>query len=344
MELKVLIAGISGASLGTEILKCLKLARDYTIYGADISPYAYGLYQNEFEKTFTVSSGSYISDILSIVQSYNIAVIIPGGEEPLSLLMANKHIFDEYNIRLAINDPATISVCQNKLKTFEFLQKHHIAIPRTERLVGTAQLASFDYPCIIKPSTDSGGSVFVSFAETEEEAISHYKHLKKIGISEIIIQEYISHQDGEFTVGVLSSPEGEIIDTVGLKKVFGCKMSYKEKSEKSIISSGYSQGLIDNFPEIHKQAEKISQTLQSKGPLNIQGRIKNSVFHPFEINCRFSASSYLRAMAGVNDIDIFIKSMLNLPYEPSPKKYGYYFRTLHEQFVPKNRIKEWSNG
>lgn len=344
MALKVLIAGISGASLGTEILKCLKLAQGYTIYGADISPYAYGLYQNEFEKTFTVSSESYISDILSIVQSYNIAVIIPGGEAPLSLLMNNKHVFDEHNIRLAINDPATISICQNKLKTFEFLKRHHIAIPRTERLIDAKQLASFEYPCIIKPATDSGGSVFVFFAETQEEAMSHYRHLNKMGIPEIIIQEYISHQNGEFTIGVLSSPRGEIIDTLGLKKVFACKMSYKERTEKSIISSGYSQGLIDDFPEINKQAEKISKTLQSKGPLNIQGRIKNGVFHPFEINCRFSASSYLRAMAGVNDIDIFIKSMLNLPSERSQKKYGYYLRTLHEQFVSKNRVKEWSNG
>jgi len=62
----ILIAGIGGASLGTEIFKSLKLAKRYNIYGADISPYAYGLYEKGFKKTYLVKENNYIDDILKI--------------------------------------------------------------------------------------------------------------------------------------------------------------------------------------------------------------------------------------------------------------------------------------
>ena len=40
-RLKVMIAGVGGASLGTEILKSLKITNRYDIFGCDISPTAY---------------------------------------------------------------------------------------------------------------------------------------------------------------------------------------------------------------------------------------------------------------------------------------------------------------
>ena len=64
MKTSVLIAGIGGASLGTEILKSLILAGDYNIYGCDISEYAYGHYQPGFVKTFLVDRENYIKLIL----------------------------------------------------------------------------------------------------------------------------------------------------------------------------------------------------------------------------------------------------------------------------------------
>ncbi|MCS6955556.1 MAG: hypothetical protein NZM44_04305 [Candidatus Calescibacterium sp.] len=41
MKTKVFVAGIGGASLGTEIVKALMLANNYEIYGGDISDLSY---------------------------------------------------------------------------------------------------------------------------------------------------------------------------------------------------------------------------------------------------------------------------------------------------------------
>ena len=52
-KLNILIAGIGGASLGTEILKSLLLVKErYRVFGCDISPFAFGHFQNDFESTF----------------------------------------------------------------------------------------------------------------------------------------------------------------------------------------------------------------------------------------------------------------------------------------------------
>lgn len=50
-KIRVLIAGIGGASLGTEILKSLLLNEErYDIFGCDISALAFGHYQYGFQK------------------------------------------------------------------------------------------------------------------------------------------------------------------------------------------------------------------------------------------------------------------------------------------------------
>jgi carbamoyl-phosphate synthase large subunit len=153
-----------------------------------------------------------------------------------------------------------------------------------------------------------------------------------------IAQEYMLHDAGEFTVGVLRF--GSWMGSIAMKREFPCKLSYLLKSDKFLISSGYSQGLIARFPEICAQAERIADALGSFGPLNIQGRIIGGVFCPFEINPRFSATTYLRAMAGFPEIEMFLDHLLGETALPQTSiKSGYYLRSLTEMYVPAQSIK-----
>ena len=81
-------------------------------------------------------------------------------------------------------------------------------------------------------------------------------------------------------------------------------MSVKWKDKGGLILSGYTQGLIDEFPDVCKTAVEIANSVQSRGPLNIRGRVKDKVFYPFVINPYFSASTYLRALVGFNEVDL----------------------------------------
>ncbi len=337
---RVMIAGIAGASLGTELFKCMALANRYEIFGCDISPYAYGHYQKGFKKTFVVSEKNYIDSVLSVCKKNAIDFLVPGGEQPMVLLGKNESLLKENGIQFVGNSADIVKQYSDKKITFRQLKKSGFEIPETFFISKLTKSVKLPFPCIIKPTTNSGGSNFVFLASNLDEARLYLRYLK-INNRESLIQEYIPLDEGEFTVGVLSLPDQTIACSIALKRVFNSKLSIAQQNNIGLISSGYTQGYIDKFSKICSTAEKIAKKIGSCGPLNIQGRVRNGVFLPFEINPRFSASTYLRALAGVNEIDIFLQYLLTEKLKKiGPIKPGYYLRSFDEIFIGKNEVKE----
>lgn len=340
MKRSILIAGVGGASLGTELLKCLRRRRSYDIYGADVSPYAYGLYEKGFVRTYVVDRKQYVPSVVDICRKEKIDAIVPGGEEPLRLLTSHEDVFGREGIALASNSKKVIELCTDKIKTFDYLGSRGFPVPLTRLVNDPDELDGMRYPCVVKPSTGSGGSSFVCLAEDREEALLYASQLKKRGMK-VLVQEYTPHSEGEYTIGVLSLPNKEIVGSIALRRFFDARLSYLVRYDDRVISSGYSQGIIDEFPEVRRQAERIAVALGSTGPLNIQGRLRDGVLIPFEINPRFSASTYLRAMAGFNEVDVFLRFLLNREYSPPRKiKYGCYLRSLREKYIPDEELKK----
>ena len=129
--IKVMIAGIGGASLGTEICKSFKLAGGYELYGCDISPTAYGIYETEFVKTYHINSEDYIKNVLDVCVDAGVQWVIPGGEQPMQLLGQETEMFAAANIQVVANSPDLISICSNKKLTFSKLAELGIDIPKT---------------------------------------------------------------------------------------------------------------------------------------------------------------------------------------------------------------------
>jgi carbamoyl-phosphate synthase large subunit len=337
---RVLVAGLAGASLGTEIIKCLAVSGKYEIYGCDISNLAFGLYLNNLKGSFVINNESYIESIVKICKENNISFVIPGGEQPMVLLSNAEDIFKNNNISIVCNNKSVVSLFSDKSKTFEFLKTNGFEIPLTLSFKDRdfSKLDFINYPCIVKPSSGTGGSDSVFLATSKDEGILYIELLLRNG-RDVIVQEYIDVNNGEFTIGVLSNINGDIISSVAMQRVFNSKLSVSYKGKKGIISSGYSQGLIADFPEIRKQAEAIAIASKSTGPLNVQGRIRDGVLIPFEINPRFSASTYLRALAGVNEIQLYLDYIITGTIENDYNiKEGYYMRSFDEIYIPKDKI------
>ncbi len=335
----VLIAGIGGASLGSEIAKCLARAQRYDVYGCDISPFAAGHYSDRLRETFVVDPDHYVPSVLALCRRLRVACIVPGGEAPTTLLASASAAVQAAGIRLACNAVSVIDICSDKARLFARLRELGIPIPLTVLVREESEADDLSYPCVVKPATGSGGSAFVFLAATRAEGRLYVRYLLDNG-QRVIAQEYVPVDDGEFTVGVLSLPNGRLVGSVALRRLFHAKLSVSAKTRTGLISSGYSQGLIDDFPEIRAQAEGMAAALGSMGPLNVQGRVRDGRLVPFEINPRFSASTYLRAMAGFNEIDLFLQWLLHgaVP-APEPLRSGYYLRDLAEVYVEAKALK-----
>lgn len=338
-KIAVLIAGIGGGSLGLEIFKSLRYAGGYRLIGTDITEKAYGLNEDGFEHThllFRSQEKEYALQLLDICLKYKVDAIAPGAEEVHRILSNNRQIFEQEGILLMINSKEVIDLCLNKSKTLQFLKQNGIPIPVSTDIASEEDVEGFArFPCIVKPAAASGGSNLVFIAENVEEALFFVGYLRR-RCYEATLQEYIISTD-EFTVGVLSSPSGEILGSIALKRFLEPKLSYSLRYNDRVISSGWSQGEINNFVEVRRQAEQISRLLNSRWALNIQGRLdSHGVFYPFEINPRHSGTTYLRALAGFNEPHILLQCCLRGKLPPSqPLKRGYYLRSFVEKYVSK---------
>jgi carbamoyl-phosphate synthase large subunit len=170
----------------------------------------------------------------------------------------------------------------------------------------------------------------VFLAENEKEALFFIEFIESRNLA-VCVQEYIEALD-EYTVGVLSSRDGRVISSIALKRNLSSKLSRAMSYGNRVISSGWSQGVIEEFPDICDHAEKIAKGLGSAWALNIQGRVKDGIFVPFEVNARHSGTSYMRALAGINEPVIALDSIFFSNVELSFKiRRGSYMRILTEK-------------
>ena len=200
------------------------------------------------------------------------------------------------------------------------------------------------FPLVLKPYLGGGGSANTYIVQSIEELRFFCSQMLKQNIK-FIAQEYVGTPDEEYTVGVLSDLDGNLINSIAVQRMIkgslGCRIKIpnhtdnKSLGKELVISSGISQGRIGKYLEITSKCEKIASSLGSTGPLNIQCRYVNGEVYLFEINPRYSGTTSFRAMAGINEPELMIKKhFLNLDIERNASLIeGYILRGLDEVFI-----------
>ena len=350
--IRVLIAGVGGGSFGLEILKALRLSElPYEIIGCDMTKQNLGFVKADKHYVLPPANNyRYLSALKHIFLQEKIDVLFPGSEPDLNTISRNREAFEDLGILVPINKKDTIDLCLNKKDTFNILDQSGITIPKTIAVDSIEAVNDIDFfPVVIKPYLNSGGSKNTFVAQDHEELSFFCHYILKYG-GNPLVQEYVGSYENEYTVGVLSGRDQMPISVVGIKRDIMSSLSnkikvrsLKKEGEVLVISSGISQGRVVIDEELNRQALSIAKALGSEGPINIQCRFVDGTVYPFEINPRFSGTTYIRALAGVNEPDIYIrKYLLNEKDLPVPRpKEGLVFRGLEECFVEDSRTMEY---
>jgi len=330
MKTGILVTGIGSGGVGEQIVKALKIADRYKIIGSNTTPNI-AVDVDSFHILPPASDNTYINKLQKLCKKLKIDVIIPGSEIELEIISKKRHKFSDY--MLPIQPDKVIDICTNKLETMKFLRNNEFYHPRTLLVSGGANINTVKswLPAVIKPVIGRGSNnVFIAQDMSEVSFFCNYL-IKQNQIP--LVQEYVGSYNEEYTIGILSTLDGCLIHTIILKRDvegisrklmvkkhtdrsneikvdrWAAKMNLKNNplSENLVISSGISQGQFVSNSVIKDCCEKVSRTLGSKGPLNIQCRVVGDKVYIFEINPRFSGTSSLRAMAGFNEPDILIR-------------------------------------
>ena len=345
-KLTVMVTGIGGGGNGEQILKALRLTNRYKIIGGDMSPMSKGLMETDASYLLPPATDDcYIDSVLAVCKKEKVKALFYGSEPELKAMSMHRDKIRNAGIFLPINPKKVIEICMDKVKTSAFLHNLGFNTPKSFAINSEEDLAKIDFfPVVLKPSVGGGASANTMLAQSPKEVGMFGRYL--LGIySEFIIQEYVGTPYSEFTVGVLHSMDGELINSIAVNRSITSslgnrlkvlnKTGRKELGETLAISSGISQGQIGRFPSVTEPCEKIAKSLGACGAINIQCRLVDDKVYVFEVNPRFSGTTSLRAMVGYNEPDILIRHhLMGEPFE-SHFEYssGFITRGLEEVLI-----------
>jgi carbamoyl-phosphate synthase large subunit len=119
------------------------------------------------------------------------------------------------------------------------------------------------------------------------------------------VQEYVGADNREYTCTLFSAPAMETPYCIALER----ELSYGSTIKAQVIRDN---SLIDI-------CKRIPAAFPIEGSINVQMRKKKKIPHVFEINPRYSSTSYIRALCGFNDVEMGIEYFHHGRLTPEPE-------------------------
>lgn len=312
-QVKVLVTGVGGQSVGHQVLHALSLKTDaYEIITADADPFSFGLYSSNKRCLLPwANSDDYLPAVLRLISKHGIQVIIPGTEPELYKLTQHHEELGAAGCLLLANPGEVTSICRHKGRMDAWLGEHGFKTPKTATAATwQAMVEETGYPLVGKPASETGGSRDVKLLVNAQEV---ERYISDMNGADILLQEYVADGESEYTVGVMISREGTVIDSIVLhRKLVGMSLGTKRRHGDIVhtLSTGYSQGYIIKHPSIQARCEELALAIGARGPMNIQLRLVDGDICVFEVHPRFSGTTSIRASAGFNEPDVLIRNFL----------------------------------
>jgi carbamoyl-phosphate synthase large subunit len=295
----VLITGM-GSTTAISVAKALRQQMELPVrlIGTDIHQgweIAGSTFCDRFHQVPTADDPEYLSTVLGICEQEEIRVLFPIIDAELEVVARGEPRFRERGVLPWIARPETVAACNDKYRTYEFLERNGFPTPRTwlpEQLAGQQDHPGF--PLIVKP-VDGVSSRDVFYVENELELSAALRKVRSP-----VVQEYL--RGIEYTVDVVTDQESRVLAVVPRERMqVKAGLSYKARTVRQ--------------PRLTELAGEIARRLEMRGHCNIQCRIDGEQIRFFEINPRFSGTLPLTVAAGVNSPLILLKLALGIPLE-----------------------------
>jgi carbamoyl-phosphate synthase large subunit len=328
-ETENVLVTAAGTIVAQGIMKGLRLANrgngsiKYRIVATDMSPQGVGLYRADLGLLVPpAKSEDFVNSLVKICREEQIRAVFVGSEEELQVLSENgKRIEEETGAKILV-DSVALAIGSDKFRTFQFLRENKLpcalsALPDDQPFV-----REHGFPLVVKPR-EGHGSLHFYLVHDQQELERSVLAIVRAGWRPML-QEYLPNEGEEYTSGVTIDREGShVMSSISMRRTMKGGQTFK--------------AFVDDFVEIRTSAEEVALKMGARGPVNIQARVSGDEPKVFEINPRFSASTAIRAAAGVNEPDIVFR---NWVLGEQIKLKGYRklvcLRYFNEVFVPES--------
>jgi len=260
-----------------------------------------------------VSENEYIDLLIEKINKETISVLFVGIGFELPMMARNKSkILDKTGCIVIVSSSEQIEMAMDKYKSYEFLKDNNLFYPKTWL---PENLDDVEFPVILKPRKGTG-SKGVFLIKNRNELLKFLPEIK-----EPMIQECVGTKDDEYTCGIIYL-DGKIQSTICLRRYL------KLGNTASAFHS-------PEIPEaIEEYVKDIAKKFHPFGPANFQLRLgKDGIPKLFEINLRFSGTTGMRPLFGVNEVEILLSHLIGFKRPCIKKKYGEVVRYLEDIFI-----------
>ena len=302
-KINILITG-AGSGVGQSIIRSLiysKIKKNLNLFISDITNFnPYPIYGLKYLKIPKVENKNSKKILKKIIIKNKINIVFIGSEYEIGFFQKNKQFFEKLkNLKVCVSNLQTISLSNDKFKTYEFLKKHNLPYPKTLKINQSTSFNSITKkikkPFILKNRFGtSSRNVF------EINNLIQFKtHLKSIKYP--LVQEKLipcsSHrfkEKEEFTCSFFTLKNKDTLGPFVARRIlkFGTSWVIDVNNSKS---------------EIIKLIKKISKKIDNLGSFNIQLINTKKGPTPFEFNSRFSGTTSISSKFGFNEPEFFIK-------------------------------------
>jgi len=223
----------------------------------------------------------YIKQLLSIVKTNKVKLIVPTIDPDLKLLAENNSKFAAMNCRVLVSPEEVINICQDKRKTYRFLNKNCFDTADTMSISTALSKKKLNWPCFLKPWDGSAGKGSV-IVNNRKELLFYSKKTPNV-----ICQEFV--KGTEYTCDIYLDFDMKVRCVVPRKRI---EVRAGEVSKGQIVKNSY----------IMDRAAKVIETLGAgPGVITLQLFLtgKNKIKF-IEINPRFGGGAPLSIKAGAN--------------------------------------------
>ncbi|MBN2139240.1 MAG: ATP-grasp domain-containing protein [Sedimentisphaerales bacterium] len=224
---------------------------------------------------------SYIRQLLAIVKHYRVKLVVPTVDLDLKSISQNEPKFAAMGCRVLVSRPDVVDICQDKRKTYRFLNDKGFDTPMTMSVRSALANKKLTWPCFLKPWDGYGSRLNTIVANRKELAFYGDR------IPNAICQEYIGGI--EYTCDVYVDLNMKVRCVVPRKRI-------------EVRAGEVSKGQVVKDTHIMAEAAGLVETLGAgPGVITLQLFLNGDNKVKFiEINPRFGGGVPLSIKAGAN--------------------------------------------
>lgn len=301
------------------VLNCLSLVKNIRVHVMSNKKYIALRYSNRISSFSyyprTNDDSIWISNINKELTKYKIDVLLPVFNKGIMSLNTNKNLLSNESVLVALPPLSSLNTALNKKFLSEHMKERSINGPKSISIkpeeLDNIDKVNFKFPCLIKPTVDTGGGIGIQKINSKEELIHYIKN--KNPVNSIFLQEYINGFD--LGCNVLCS-KGEILAATIQKGNLYNNIPYSPQIGLEFIKE----------EKVLELAQKLMKSLNWSGVANIDMIYdqEKELAHILEINPRYWLTIDASAIAGVNFPYLYCLNALGINFEiPAYKELQY---------------------